>query len=92
LEKTYNVKAKAYQCQITDKDAVRKTIEEIIKDFGKIDSMVVNHGVPSTSSILDGSYDDWKRIIDIDLNGSFYVAKVFYPFAKSPDLIGRVRL
>jgi len=76
LEKTYNVKAKAYQCQITDKDAVRKTIEEIIKDFGQIDSMIVNHGVPSTSSILDGSYDDWKKIIDIDLNGSFYVAKV----------------
>jgi NADP-dependent 3-hydroxy acid dehydrogenase YdfG len=76
LEKTYNVKAKAYQCQITDKDAVRKTIEIVIKEFGQIDSMIVNHGVSSTSSILDGSHDDWKRIIDIDLNGAFYVTKV----------------
>jgi hypothetical protein len=76
LEKTYNVKAKAYQCQITDPDAVRGTISTIIKEFGKIDSMIVNHGIPSQASILDGSYDDWKKVIDIDLNGSFYVAKV----------------
>jgi hypothetical protein len=38
--------------------------------------MIVNHGIPSQSSILDGSYDDWKKVIDTDLNGSFYVAKV----------------
>jgi NADP-dependent 3-hydroxy acid dehydrogenase YdfG len=77
LEKTYNVKAKAYQCQVTDKDSVRETISTIIKEFGKIDSMIVNHGIPSQSSILDGTYDDWKKVIDIDLNGAFYVAKVF---------------
>jgi NAD(P)-dependent dehydrogenase (short-subunit alcohol dehydrogenase family) len=76
LEKTYNVKAKAYQCQITDPKAVRGTVSTIIKEFGKIDSMIVNHGIPSQASILDGSYDDWKKVIDIDLNGSFYVAKV----------------
>jgi sorbose reductase len=76
LEKTYHVKAKAYQCQVTDKDSVNETIQTIIKEFGKIDSMIVNHGIPSQSSVLDGSYDDWKKVIDIDLNGGFYVAKV----------------
>lgn len=76
LEKTYNVKAKAYQCQVTDKEAVRETIGTIIKEFGKIDCMVVNHGIPSQASILDSSYDDWKKVMDIDLNGAYYVAKV----------------
>lgn len=76
MEENYKIKAKAYQCQVTDKDAVRETIATIIEEFGKIDCMIVNHGIPSQASILDGSYDDWKKVMDIDLNGSFYVAKV----------------
>jgi len=38
--------------------------------------MIVNHGIPSQASILDSSYDDWKKVMDIDLNGAYYVAKV----------------
>jgi sorbose reductase len=76
LEKTYNVKSKAYQCQITDPEHVRQTVSKVVEDFGQIDSMIVNHGIPSQSSVLEGSYDDWKKVVDINYNGSFYVAKV----------------
>jgi sorbose reductase len=76
LEEMYKVKAKAYQCQITERDSVRETIDTIIKDFGKIDVMIINHGVPATSSLLDSSDDEWFKVINIDLNGAFYVAKV----------------
>jgi NAD(P)-dependent dehydrogenase (short-subunit alcohol dehydrogenase family) len=38
--------------------------------------MIINHGVPATSSLLDSSDDEWFKVINIDLNGAFYVAKV----------------
>jgi NAD(P)-dependent dehydrogenase (short-subunit alcohol dehydrogenase family) len=38
--------------------------------------MIINHGVPATSSLLESSDEDWMKVINIDLNGAFYVAKV----------------
>jgi sorbose reductase len=79
LARQYGVTAKAYQCNVRDHKSVNETVAEVIQDFGKVDCMIVNHGIPSRVSVLDGTYEDWNKVIDVNLNGSFYVAKVRRP-------------
>lgn len=84
LSKKYGVKIKAYKCSVTDSKQVSATIEQIRNDFGgKIDIMVANAGVAWTEGpILEFAEEDedacdakWKKVIDIDMNSIYYVAK-----------------
>ncbi|QLG74074.1 hypothetical protein HG535_0F05860 [Zygotorulaspora mrakii] len=83
LSKKYGVTVKAYQCSLTDGEQVSKTIQQIESDFGKIDIMVANAGVAwAYGPLLDLAEEDsekcdyeWKRMMDIDVNSVYYVAK-----------------
>lgn len=75
LEKQYGIKAKAYQAQVTDNAAVQKTVRQIESDFGRLDVMVVNHGIPAQASLLDQTIDEMENIINVDLKGALYVAR-----------------
>lgn len=45
----YKVKCKAYKCNTTDEDAVRKITGEVVKEFsGRLDIFVANAGIPWT--------------------------------------------
>ncbi|KGU29168.1 sorbose reductase SOU1 [Candida albicans Ca529L] len=76
LTEKYGVKAKAYKCNVTDPNDVSKVINEIEKDFGTIDIFVANAGVAWTDGpeIDVEGYDQWKKIVDCDLNGVYYCA------------------
>lgn len=77
LSKKYGVRSKAYKCNISDAEQVEKVINDVEKDFGTIDIFVANAGVPWKSGpILDtNGYEDWKKIIDLNLNGVYYCCK-----------------
>lgn len=75
LESTYGVKAKAYQLDVRSYDAVHALVQEVLKDFGRIDAFIANAGATANSGILDGSVEEWNRVVDIDLNGVFHCAK-----------------
>ena len=71
---TYKVKAKAYQMNVVSLEAVEETVAQVVKDFGKIDNCIVNHGIPSTTSVLDGGLKEWNKVVNVNYNGAFYVA------------------
>lgn len=77
IAKENGVRCKAYKCNIADAERVEKTMEQIEKDFGTIDIVVANAGVPWTEgrAIEVDGYDGWHKVIDTDLNGVFYAAK-----------------
>ena len=75
LAESYGVKAKAYKCQVDNYESVEAVVQEVVKDFGKIDAMVANAGATADSGILDGSVEAWNHVIDVDLNGTFNCAK-----------------
>ncbi|KAK5019596.1 mannitol dehydrogenase [Cryomyces antarcticus] len=76
LSDKYGVKSKAYKCNIADYDNVSKLVNDVIKEFGKIDVFIANAGATASSGILDGSVEDWNKVIQVDLNGTFHCAKV----------------
>jgi len=75
IEKKYGVKSKAYQCTVSDWNAVQERLQEVIKDFGGLTHMICNAGVPSTSGCLDSKIEDWQKVVDTDFTGAFYCAK-----------------
>ena len=75
IEKKYGVKSKAYQCNLSDYDAVKGRVDEVIKDFGGLTHMICNAGVPSQAGCLDSKPEDWLKVVNTDFNGAFWCAK-----------------
>lgn len=75
LSKEFNVKAKAYRCDIRDFDNAKGLVDSVIRDFGHIDGFIANAGQAASAGVLDGSVDDWMHIVQVDLNGTFHCAK-----------------
>jgi NAD(P)-dependent dehydrogenase (short-subunit alcohol dehydrogenase family) len=45
-------------------------------DFGRLDVMVANAGIPSKPGGLDDKLEDWHRVVDIDFSGAYYCAHI----------------
>lgn len=78
LAKKYGVKAKAYKCNVADEKAVEATFQQQIKDFGHIDIVVANAGVPWTKGAFIDTPDNqhFNDVVDIDFKGVAYIAKL----------------
>ena len=73
------VKAKAYQCNVADADAVAAVVKEIVKDFGGIQILVNNAGITKDKLVPMMKAADFDAVIDTNLKGSFYMTKGVYP-------------
>ena len=73
------VKAKAYQCNVADADAVAAVIKEIVKDFGGIQILVNNAGITKDKLVPMMNAADFDAVIDTNLKGAFYMTKGGYP-------------
>ncbi|RAK75441.1 SDR family NAD(P)-dependent oxidoreductase [Aspergillus fijiensis CBS 313.89] len=62
---------------VTDEDQVNSTVLAVAKDFGRIDYLVNAAGIAMKhaggAAFVDTN--DWKRIIDVNLHGSFYMLR-----------------
>lgn len=67
----------ACQVDITDEQSVEKFRNNIIEKYGKIDILINNAGICEDSSVLEMNFDSWKRVIDINLTGTYICCKEF---------------
>jgi len=58
-------------CDVTDDRAVTGLIAESVRQFGRLDVMINNAGLGGTSSVLEMTDEEWLRVLDITLNGTF---------------------
>lgn len=71
-----NIKIKSYKVDITKEEDVRDVIEEIVREFGAINYLFNNAGYQGDFVPLHKySVKDWRRVIDINVNGTFIVLK-----------------
>lgn len=69
---------------VCDEASIRSAIAEAESAFGHVDILVNNAGMNIRKPALDVTWDDWNRILDTNLRGSFFVAQ-----AVAPGMINR---
>jgi sorbose reductase len=75
LEKQHGVKVVAYQCDVTNPESVNNMMSSFIADFGQVDFGLNNAGIANIEKAIDISYENFKKVIDVNLNGVFLTAQ-----------------
>ncbi|KAL4882474.1 hypothetical protein BJY04DRAFT_187145 [Aspergillus karnatakaensis] len=70
-----NVTVGAYKANVTDQNEIESTIELIREHFGRLDIIVVNSGITTNVPAEDYSVAEWRKIMDVNLDGAFYSAQ-----------------
>ena len=72
-------KAEAYLADIVDAKAVNALVEAVVKRFGRLDILVLNASVRKETPFIDMSFEEWKSLTAVTLDGSFHCAKACLP-------------
>ncbi|TSB48398.1 SDR family NAD(P)-dependent oxidoreductase [Alkalicoccobacillus porphyridii] len=60
-------------------ETAEKLVEAALDRFGQIDILVNNAGINMRHSTLETTLEDWKKVIDINLTGTFLLSKAVLP-------------
>lgn len=72
------VRAKAYCCDVSNFDAAKDLTASVIEDFGCVDILVNNAGIVKDCLMLSMKEEDFDRVIDVNLKGTFNMVKNVY--------------
>ncbi|MFJ9816307.1 SDR family oxidoreductase [Streptomyces sp. NPDC101151] len=61
----------AVPCDVTDEAQVQALFEAAARKHGKLDIVVNNAGLGGTSDLVDMTDEEWSRVLDVTLNGTF---------------------
>lgn len=77
--KEAGIKAYGYVADVTNEAAVNDLVAKVKEDVGTIDILVNNAGIIKRMPMMEMSAEDFRQVIDVDLNGPFIVAKAVLP-------------
>lgn len=69
-----------YSCDISNFNHIDELIKSIVTKYGKIDVLINNAGIIAEGKFVDSSYEQIKKIIDINTSGTMYVTRACLPF------------
>ncbi|MFF5517396.1 SDR family oxidoreductase [Streptomyces coeruleorubidus] len=61
----------AAPCDVTDETQVRALFDTAVREHGRLDVVVNNAGLGGTADLVDMTDDQWSRVLDVTLNGTF---------------------
>ncbi|MCY7317496.1 MAG: SDR family oxidoreductase [Ramlibacter sp.] len=74
---------------VTDPASVKALFETTVKAFGRVDLLFNNAGMGlGTTPLEDVAIEDWKRVVDTNLNGMFYCLQQAFRVMKSQQPMG----
>ena len=68
---------------VADWDAANRIVSQAVDTYGHIDVVINNAGILRDRFFFNMSVDEWRAVIDVHLNGSFYVSRAAAPHFKS---------
>lgn len=77
IAKEYNCRTMALAVDVTKPEEVAAAIEKADAKMGKLDLLFNNAGIVLHKSALDVTPDEWLNVINVNLNGIFFVAQAF---------------
>ncbi|MDW7676022.1 MAG: SDR family NAD(P)-dependent oxidoreductase, partial [Bacillota bacterium] len=68
-------KALAFRVDVSDSREVKQMMDSVIREFGRIDILVNNAAIIRRGTIEELSEEDWDKVIDVNLKGTFNCMK-----------------
>ena len=90
LADTYGVKTLAVACDITKSDMVETAVQKIMDHFGRIDILLNNAGTGAVAPAEDITDEQFANELEIDLFGTFKMARAVAKAAMLPAGYGRI--
>lgn len=75
----YDVKVAIATADVSDNDSVMTAVEHIQSEVGQIDILINNAGIGAFANFLDLSPAEFKKVIDVNLMGVYYVTRAVLP-------------
>ena len=69
--KAVGVKVQAYASDASDFDAAHAVVDEVVKDFGRLDIMVNNAGITRDTLLMRMTEAQWDQVIQVNLKSAF---------------------
>ena len=70
------------KCDIRNEFEVRELIDDVIKEFGRIDILINNAGIVTFKDITQTDLEDWNNVFSTNLTGPFLLCKYVLPYMK----------
>jgi NAD(P)-dependent dehydrogenase (short-subunit alcohol dehydrogenase family) len=67
------------ECDVAEPGQVRDAVEQVAKRFGRIDALVNNAGIAVFKPLLDTTYEEWARVLAVNLSGPFLCTQACAP-------------
>ncbi|TMJ02410.1 MAG: SDR family oxidoreductase [Alphaproteobacteria bacterium] len=78
-------KAVAAVADVAAEKAVHAMVADAAKQFGRIDYLVNNAALRQEKSIEEMSYQEWRDVLGVTLDGAFHCVKACLPYLKASD-------
>lgn len=75
LEKNNGVKVIAIKADVTNPEEVNAMVDQVVNTFGRLDVAFCNAGICMNIPAEEMTYEQWKKVIDINLSGVFLTAQ-----------------
>jgi len=72
-------KAIRFVVDVTDREAVRKVVEQTLETWEKIDILVNNAGITRDNLVMRMKVEDWQAVLKTNLDGAFYCIQAALP-------------
>ena len=72
-------RAAAFECDVTDRDALARAVAGIVERFGGIDVVIANAGVATVGTVGALDPDEFERVVEVNLLGVYRTVKAALP-------------
>jgi NAD(P)-dependent dehydrogenase (short-subunit alcohol dehydrogenase family) len=73
--KAHGTQVHAIQCDVSNEAAVEKSFAETLSVFGRVDACFANAGVGGGGPFADLTHEQWRRVLDVNLDGLFFTLR-----------------
>ena len=64
---------------VADEEAVQRGVDQVIAAHGRVDVLVSNAGIQMVKRVEEFSYDEWRKVVSIHLDGAFLTSRAVLP-------------
>ncbi len=73
--KKWGTRVKYIHCDVSDENVVERSFTETLNYFSRVDSCFANAGVPGKGDFANLPTDEWRRVLDVNLDGVFFTLR-----------------